>query len=112
MLKESSHKDKKDKEEVEKEFEMVGGPSPVTQEEAGEKEKSEEGFDPYEISDEEKIETYMERIGADHMKELRKNMRVFENCNYRYTEEEEMQKLKKIKRDKSDFQPRQVSAPK
>lgn len=51
----------------------------------------------YSVTNEEKIESYLLRIGVDNLKELEKKMRYFEKQNVRFTEEEEMEKHKKHK---------------
>ena len=47
-------------------------------------------FDPYQISDEEKIESYMLRINVDNPVKMEKKMRRFEKANTRREEVDEM----------------------
>lgn len=56
-------------------------------------------FDPYAVTDEEKIESYMLRIGLDNWKLIEKRLRYFEKANHRFTEKfDPLEEAMKIKR--------------
>ena len=57
-------------------------------------------FDPYAISDEQKIESYMLRIGADKYSVMFPKMRRFQKANNRKGEVDEMEKAMEIKKSK------------
>jgi DUF1365 family protein len=60
-------------------------------------------FDPYQISDEEKIESYMLRINVDNLAKMEKKMRRFEKANHRFDEVDELSKAMEIKKSKMQF---------
>lgn len=57
-------------------------------------------FDPYAVSDEEKIESYMLRIGIDKFSAMDSKMRRFEKANSKHDDVDEMEKAMSVKKSK------------